>query len=236
MIRRASAILFAMLAAVAEVMADPTLTAQLAKIDVAAATIKDMSAHFQQRKFTSLLVKPLVSTGRVRSCGSVVRWDTQQPQPAVLYADKLELRLYYPEQKLEEVYPLDQRLGDLIASPLPRLAAIRDHFNIARAAPGDLADGLEQTTSAEILTLRLTPIDHALAQHVQAVIVVLDVKTGLSMAVRTIDPDGDRTDMMFSGVRLNTGLDPSALQLNVPADTMISHPLENTGPATNPSP
>jgi outer membrane lipoprotein-sorting protein len=199
---------------------DPQLDAQLTQIDAAARQIKDLSAHFEQDKFTALLKKPLISIGTVRSAGSVIRWDTDQPQPCSLYADQKNLILYYPAQKLEEIYPIDQRVSDLLSSPLPRLDTIKKHFTIKLTASSVAAP-------AGTLSLRLTPNDPELARHIQLVNVVLDIKTGLTLQVQTVDADGDRTQITFAGAQTNTGLDPSRLELQIPADTTVSHPADS---------
>jgi outer membrane lipoprotein-sorting protein len=192
------------------------------RIDNAAAGIKDLSGRFEQRKFTALLMEPLISSGQVRSAGPVVRWDTQEPSAIVLYADRDELRLYYPDQKLEEIYPIDQRMSDLLNSPLPRLSTIKAHFTIAAASADDLRD---LPGGAGTLGLRLTPIDAELTAHIHQVIVVLDISTGLTVAVRTIDADDDHTDIIFSDMHVNTGINERSLDLVLPAGTAISRPL-----------
>ncbi|MDP9174907.1 MAG: outer membrane lipoprotein carrier protein LolA [Planctomycetota bacterium] len=208
------------------------LEARLNDIDHRAGAVKDLTASFTQQKLTTLMKRPIFSTGVVRAKGSIVRWDTRSPDANVLYTDGKELRLYYPSQNLEEIYPIDQRLSDLLSSPLPRLAVVRDHFQIARAEPAVVMELLAGSgaspaaVSIGLLPLRLTPTDPALKEHVQQVIVLLDPKTSLVMAVQTTDSDGDKTTMVFSDVHLDTGLHPADLALVIPAGTSISHPLQ----------
>jgi outer membrane lipoprotein-sorting protein len=211
---------------------------QLRQIDSLAGQIKDLSARFEQKKFTALLKKPLVSSGTVRAAGLAVRWDTELPEPCVLYADEKNLRLYYPDEKSEEIYPMDQRWSDLLSSPLPRLGAIEGHFTIHRAAPDELTGGLATASDRRFsLTLRLLPSDAELAKHVGQVIVVLDEKTGMARAVETTDADGDRTQMVFSDIHVNVGLNPADLELHVPPDTAVSHPMDAAPtPSSNSSP
>jgi len=217
-------------------IADAQLAAQLSAIDSAAARVKDFSARFEQRKITALLKKPLISSGTVRCAGANVRWDTEKPEPIVLYADGVELRLYYPRDKLEEIYPIDQRLGDLLSSPVPRLGVMERHFKIERAEAADLSRLFAQIpANHSTVALRMTPTDPALTQHVRQVIVVLDQKTALALVVQTIDADGDRTEITFSDVKTNGGLSPDQIQLQVPPDTSISRPMEGA-PASAPSP
>jgi outer membrane lipoprotein-sorting protein len=149
--------------------------------------------------------------------GPVVRWDTEQPEPAVLHSDGREIRLYYPRQSVVEVYPIDRRLSDLAASPLPRLAALREHFRIEPGGtPRDPARTIE---------IRLTPTDKLLAEHVDQVRVTLDVPSACVTQVEMFDADGDTTVIQFTDVKTNTGIKDSELDLVLPAGTKVSRPL-----------
>jgi outer membrane lipoprotein-sorting protein len=204
--------------------ADPKLDALLKDIDQRAAMTADLAGRFTQEKHTALLRKPLVSSGRIRMKGSVVRWDTEQPEPGVLHSDGREIRLYYPKQSVVEVYPIDRRLSDLAASPLPRLDALRQYFRI-EALPADRAPK-DERGDANRLSLRLTPANDYLAQHVEEVRVTLDVAAAYVVRVEMDDADGDRTVIRFGDVKTNTGLKDLELNLVLPPGTKVSRPLE----------
>jgi outer membrane lipoprotein-sorting protein len=202
---------------------DPALAKQLEEIDARGGKIKDFTSDFRQEKFTALLKKPLVSAGMVRVSGPVIRWDTKEPEAQVLYGDGKEVQMYYPSQKLLEVYAIDQRLGDLASSPLPRLKALREHFTMERS------DGKRFHTppkDRQVLPLRLVPREEALRQHVEEVHVLLDVTAAHILELEIVDADGDRTHVTFSGFQLDTGVTPDDLELTVPAGTTVSRPLE----------
>lgn len=223
-------------AATAPSAPDEQLLRRLGEIDARAAHVIDLAGHFEQQKFTALLKRPLISSGRVRAAGSTARWDTDFPDRSVLYIDGKELRLYYPSQQAEEIYPIDQRMGDMLSSPLPRLATVRQHFSISSAQDEDLADLRSampgpRRTEAQILAIRLTPIEPELSKHIQEAIVVIDPVTALAIAVETIDADDDRTVITFSDMKLNTGIMASDLDLIVPSGTRVSHPLEGMSQA-----
>jgi outer membrane lipoprotein-sorting protein len=201
---------------------DSSLEQRLAAADAHAATVKDLTCHFEQEKVTAMLKEPLVSSGTVRTTGAVVRWDTEKPSPCVLYADAGEMRLYYPEQSLEEIYTIDQKFADLLASPLPRLKMIEAHFDIA-------PDPATRPSDADLIAVKLTPRDASLKNDIAEVDVLVDGRPGLATRVATVDPDGDTTTIRFSDVRVNTGLSEADLQLNVPPGTKISHPLDTGG-------
>jgi outer membrane lipoprotein-sorting protein len=202
---------------------DPALWKRMVEIDARGAEVRDLTADFEQRKFTALLRKPLVSSGAIRVRGSAMRWDTQLPEPTVLAIDEKEVRLYYPRQKTLEVYAIDQRFSSLAASPLPRLEVLRRFFSFERIAVKSFESGLDETSG---LALRLTPINQALGEHIEAVRVLLEVKTGLIQQAETIDVDGDRTLLVFSRPRTNTGLEEKDVRLEIPAGVKVSRPLQ----------
>ena len=214
------------LAATGAVAADEpaALRARLDDIDRRAAAVSDLSGRFRQEKFTALLKKPLVSSGRVRTKGAVVRWDTETPEPAVLHADGKEIRMYYPKQSVVEVYPIDRRLAELAASPLPRLAALRQHFSIEQL-PRDQQPQAERDDPNR-LALRMVPTDELLGKHVDEVRVTLDAAAASVVRVEVDDADGDHTVIRFLDVMTNTGIKPSDLELVLPAGTKVSKPLE----------
>lgn len=212
--------------------ADAVLIRELEEIDARAAEIKDLSAGFEQQKFTALLKKPLVSEGKVRVRPPRTRWDTSKPHKSVLLLDDHELKLYDPEAKTLEVYDVAGGLSRMTASPVPRLSAVKDEFAIARLEPSAM-DG--KATGDAFVALRLTPIDTALQEHVSEVRVLIDRKLACATQVEVTDADGDRTVIRFRDLELNTGIDADGLDLKVPDGTKVSHPLEGLG-ASPPSP
>jgi outer membrane lipoprotein-sorting protein len=209
----------------------PDLTAVLDTLDARAAQISDLSADFEQKKFTTLTTDPLVSSGAVRACDDVARWDTQAPQPSVLYSNGREFRLYYPDQKLEEIYPVGASLSDMLSSPLPRFHALAAHFRIETADISALSDLGNLPHANHLLVVRLVPTDDSIRQHIQEVVLAIDSDQATALAMRTVDADGDRTDVLFRHVKMNTGMKAGDLDLQIPAGTTVSHPLEGAGQA-----
>jgi outer membrane lipoprotein-sorting protein len=160
--------------------------------------------------------------------GSVVRWDTETPEPTVLHSNGREIRMFYPRQRVVEIYQIDKRITDLAASPLPRLAALREHFRIEPASPNAVAgvDASNQPGGGERVAIRLIPTDEFLKEHVDQVLVVLDAAAACVASVEVDDADGDRTIIRFSDVKLNAGLKDADVALAVPPGTKESRPLE----------
>ena len=201
--------------------ADSALWKKLTEIDARAARIQSLSANFQQQKFTPILAQPLVSSGLVKIRGAVIRWNTITPEKSVLFINPQEAKIYYPAQKTLEIYPLDQRLGELAASPLPRMDVLKTRFSFEQIPVKEL---LEDGDPGRFLALSLSPSDPTLRQHLQQVRVLLDVAGSYIVKAEVTDADGDRTVLSFSNTQLN--VDVGDLSLTVPPGTRVSHPLE----------
>jgi hypothetical protein len=205
---------------------DPALWRRMAEVNSRAGAIHDLVADFEQSKFTPLLKKPLLSKGVVRATTSVMLWDTTSPQPTVMRITQADAAIYYPKEKLLEVYPISGQLGALAASPLPDLRALKQYFRFEAIAAKDLDPSANDEA---FLSLRLAPVEASLREHVAQVRVLIDAKSGLMIRFEMTDPDGDRTVMSFSNIRTNTGLDESQLAIRAPLDVKTVRPLENLG-------
>jgi outer membrane lipoprotein-sorting protein len=200
---------------------DAALWQKMTDIDARGSKISSLVADFEQKKYTALLRKPLTSSGKVRVRGAIMRWDTEKPEPNVMLVGDKDVQLYYSAQKTVEVYTLDQRLAELAASPLPRLAVLKDRFSFAEIPAADMDKSAD---AGKVLALKLTPIQDELRQHVQEVRVLLDIAAGYIVQAELTDGDGDRTVIHFRNVVVNT--DIGDLELKVPAGTKITRPLD----------
>src|SRR5439155_16208938 len=170
---------------------DPALWTRMVEINGRSQNIANLTADFEQRKVTPMLKRPLISTGRVTVAGASMRWDTTKPEPTVMLVDEKQVQLYYPKQKTLEIYHVDEHLGSLAASPLPRLDVLKKFFTFEQLPESDSSK----------LALRMTPIDPALREHVEQVRVLLDVASGYILRAEMVDSDGDRTIIAFSNIQ-----------------------------------
>ena len=197
--------------------ADGAFIRQLEAIDQRASAIADLTADFVQEKHSPLLRKPLVSRGAVRAKGGLALWKTTEPEPAEMSIDPQLLRMYYPKQRVIEEYPMQQQLGMMAASPLPRLSAIRESFSMSRDA--------QQPTDGGV-AVRMEPQSAELKRYVDHVRVVLDEQRCVVTEFAMVDPDGEQTVIRFSNVRTNANLTDDQLKLDAPAGTKVVRPLE----------
>lgn len=206
---------------------DPQLWTEMTAVDAKASRIADLTADFEQRKFTPLLKKPLVSTGRVLGKGAGTMWITEKPEPTRMLVDASEIRIHYPRQAVLEIYPIQGQLGALAASPLPRLDVLKRFFSFERIAASSLDPGKDD---AKCLALRMTPTDPTLREHVEEVKVLLDRGSGFILRAENTDADGERTVLTFANVRIDAGVTNDAMRLDVPPGTKESRSLGGLGP------
>jgi outer membrane lipoprotein-sorting protein len=207
----------------AEETSSPSLKARLEAFDAKTREIEDLSARFEQEKHSALLRKPLVSRGRVRVKGDVIRWDTREPIESVIHMDDRQARIYYPDQNSLEVYPLVADLRFLAGSPVPRMAELEEHFDITECE----SDGLEKAIAerADSLVVALKARDERLASRVSRIRLVLDERAGVMRLFELTDPSGERTLIRFTEIKVNLGLDVEDVALDTPAETKVSYPL-----------
>jgi len=198
---------------------DPKLWVRMVEVNAKAAKIEHLTADFTQEKFTPLLKRPVVSVGKIVVSGASMRWDTQKPEPTVMLIRDKEVELYYPKLKVVEIYPMDEQLGSLAASPLPRLDVLKRFFSFVE---------IPDESSRDRLALKLTPIDPALGTHIEQVHVLLDTTDGYILRAEMLDADGDRTVIRFSNIL--TGTRPAGeLKIDLPPDVKVTRPLDALG-------
>jgi hypothetical protein len=192
----------------------PALADELVRIDSVASKVEDLTADFEQRKYSPLLRDPLITRGTIRAKGAALIWRSEEPEVTRTRVTLDRLQIFYARQNVVEEYPIAGKLGALAASPLPRLATLRERFTITR----DAGDNFAAAEGGDRLTLRLDPIDAEVKQYVGHIRVLLDMARGLVLSFEMVDPDGERTTISFT---------PDAeLELGAPKDAKFVKPLE----------
>lgn len=206
------------------------LLKKLKKIDKRSLAIKDLTADYKQLRYSPLLKKPLVTHGKLLARPPVVLWASEGKNPVKMRINDKTLRILYLKPNVEEVYPIDSRLAALAASPLPELSATRKLFIISK---GKISDLPAPPKGVKILVIRLEPKGKKLAKHVDHVQVMLDVKNGVIMAMEIVNVGGGKTIMLFSKIKMNTGLKDKQLKLNAPEDVKVVYPLKGKNQNNN---
>ncbi|MFW6059254.1 MAG: LolA family protein [Phycisphaeraceae bacterium] len=206
----------------------PELWEKLRAIDEQLADVETLQAEFIKLKHTPLLKRPLTSEGTVRVKGRMMRWDTHGDHPSTTLMRDGELRLYQPDEKRLEIYPLEQRFAMFGASPQPRLTELVQRFDTEQRAPSELFESLdaEDAPDQRYLALRLVPKDDELREHVEALLVLIDRDAGRIDRLRLGQGAGESVEYRFTDVQLNVDLPDDVFELDLPADVHISRPLE----------
>lgn len=201
---------------------DAEFDKRLEAIDAAIVKMTDLQAEFEQTRRTPLIKKPLVSSGRVRCKGDLVRWDTTKPRESSLLIGHGVIRVFYPEDKLVEEYPVDEGFRDLAGAPLPRLAVLKARFDVAELATKELSGN---DADKNLLAVLLTPKSKELLKHVATVKVLIDVSINAATKIVITDADGDVTETSFRNVKINSGLTTEEVDPKFPGDVRVSRPL-----------
>src|SRR5438270_886466 len=99
---------------------DAALWERMKSVDAKSGAIADLTANFEQQKFTPLMKKPLISKGTLVAKGAGMLWDTRSPEPTVMRVDEKEVTLFYPKQKTAEVYRMGGKFEMITSFPVPR--------------------------------------------------------------------------------------------------------------------
>ena len=210
---------------------DEQLIEQLQRLAKTSEGIDDLSSAFKQRRYSPLLRKPIQSEGRIRSIKGLSRWDTSEPYESIMMVKPDRLELFDPEQNTLEVYPIEKRFGELLANPRPSPGDWLKQFDLQRAAPDMLSEqmqedcAIDQQDDASFLLIRLTPKHEAMAEVVQELVIVLDVKTALSRGMAWTTGEQERTEIFFSKTEINQGLATKDLRFAVPDSARVVYPL-----------
>jgi outer membrane lipoprotein-sorting protein len=135
--------------------------------------------------------------------------------------------LYYPDDALIEVYPVESGFRDLAGVPMPQLHLLRKRFDIA---PMKVHDMDPTADPDRFLAIALTPKAEDLRDHVTSIKMMIDQFRSVATKVFITGPDGDRTEISFSNIQLNTGMDPARVDLSTPEGTRRVSPLGEADP------
>lgn len=190
----------------------------LTQIDQQSSDISSLKATFRQVKHSSILRKPLVSSGTIQMLEDRVRWDTKEPNASVLLASSEGVRIYYPDLNVIEVYRLSDQLRQLAGSPVFRLSELNRNFTI---------DSNLKTSDSGVLSLELIPRDESLRKHLKSIRLDVHAETGIVRQVELRNVDDERTEISFERIRVNPTLTTRDLDLDVPENVRTVHPLGN---------
>ncbi len=197
---------------------------RLAEVDAKMALITDLSADFEQKKKTALLKKPMLSSGTVVCKTEKVLWQTIKPRKNTMLVADGKVTIYYPDDKLAEIYSMGTQFRDAAGGPLPRLSKLKETFDIAELDVGEFAKDMDASTLVNTIAIKLTPKSDELKKHIASVRVLINESVPCADRIVLVDPEGDETELRFSKVEINKGVKEEDLDLKLPQNTKVSEP------------
>ncbi|MFG0304693.1 MAG: outer membrane lipoprotein carrier protein LolA [Phycisphaerales bacterium JB040] len=206
---------------------DPALLEELRELDARLGQLESMRARFRQTRTIPMLRRPMESSGTMLWLRGTIRWDTLEPAPSTMLVREGEIRLYYPESEILEIYqtgdaPSDADLPAVArAGASPRLTELLDRFAIARVPP----ERFESPPEGDMLGLELTPLADELGERVRRVLVLIDTRVPMARLVQIESADGEVTRIELDRLRFEPVVTEDELAIDVPEGTLISRPM-----------
>ncbi|MGH8437235.1 MAG: outer membrane lipoprotein chaperone LolA [Pseudomonas sp.] len=130
------------------------------------------------------------------------RWHTDAPQEQLLVSNGQKVWLYDPDLQQVTIQKLDQRLTHTPALLLSGdVSQIRQNFDITLKEAGDVVDFILKPKAKDTLFDNLR----------------LSFRKGVINDMQLIDSVGQRTNILFLGVKMNAALDAGQFTFDIPA-------------------
>ncbi len=225
--------------------AQPPATSEVDRVlDAWEARMKGLTSftcRFRQEKKVSFMRRPLVSTGTMAFRERRLLWRTETPAPGFLAVDATEVRIYTPEFKLLEIYPLAGARAPGASATAgsgasPSQGASPTWSGAFPGFTGDLA-ALREPYLPELrplpagskeMRLRFTPRREELKKEVVHVEITLDPQYSIT-TWRIVRANGDELALSIEEFVANAKVSDADLTFDVPADVKVVRPL--AGPA-----
>lgn len=190
------------------------LNALINRVSEAQRSAETLSARFEQRRESRLLLDPVVSRGHFFfAAPEAVRWEYESPRAMTVLVANGSVITYRPgEGRAERVaVGRSQRRFMRFFSATQPLAELREHFDFTMRDPG--GDGRYE--------LELRPTTPQIRRRLRAIHIEIDRERFLPMVVAYDEPDGDTTRYVFSDVNVNSPLEEGLFSLDLPAGVEV---------------
>jgi outer membrane lipoprotein-sorting protein len=187
-------------------------------IDEQQRKIQTVAAHFSQKKETSLLREPLLSSGWVKfKRPDQIHWTYVKPEPMEVALDGKTLWFYTPGRSRAEQYSLAR--GKRIAQYLDPLTAI---FQKPFA---ELAEGytivFEGLAADQTCHFRLQPKGETVQKFLSRVDLWIDKSSGAILRFKMLESNGDQLSLQFENLQINPLLTDDDLKVKIPPSARV---------------
>ena len=200
----------------AEPLAPNELKALVGRIREKRAAAPQVHADFQEEKTIRMMIKPVVSTGKVWfQAPNKFRREVKGNSPSVTVSDGQQLWIYYPKFQSAERYslgkrsPLDAGIAAITASL--NLEGVEDTYHITGSSEGDG------------FVLQMAPRAPSMKKLLQRFSIRLNTNLQVERT-EMLQPNGDRIVTTYSN-ESRAPIEPATFQFAPPAGTNITTPL-----------
>lgn len=175
-----------------------------------------LRATFRQTKTTPVLRRPIESSGTVLVMEKTSLWKTTKPSVMTMRVCPEDVRFYYPDDRLLEIYELPAYAASLAIGPSVDLAALRESFALQRdeELQGD-------HDASKKLAVRLVPKAQALREAAGEVSVLVDLEQRIAVEMVSRDASGAMTRTTFENVRTDAPMEASDLEIDTADDVEV---------------
>jgi outer membrane lipoprotein carrier protein len=190
------------------------LAALVQRVSQVQASMASLSANFELRRTSHLLAAPSVSRGRFYfKAPDSVRWEYETPRPMTVLVSGGFAITYRPAEKRAEsveVGRAQRRVFRFISAAEP-LEKLKQYFSFTFRDPGPIGN----------YTLELKPTSHQIKKRLRSLELEIQRQTLLPIRVAYTEADGDRTEYVFSDIKVNAEQPAGLFSLTLPPDVQV---------------
>lgn len=186
--------------------------------------IETLTGQFTQRKETSFMREPLISSGRVRvKRPHRIYLAYDSPQPLVISIDGQQMQIYHVDRNRLEQYSLRSAMG---FAPFwePFLQVFQRPFSAWEEKYFVDYRGLEGSRLHHFL---LSPKEEKTRRFLAQIELWIDGSSGAIERFRMTEPQGDRLRLDFENLQINPPLGDEELKIQIPPGVKV---IEPSGP------
>lgn len=177
---------------------DQPLRHRLEEIEARLNAIAHMRGKFRQTRQIPMLRQPMKSSGTVLLRDGAIRWDTLEPAASIMLVRADEIRMYYPDAAILEIYQSGRADVPMQArGARPAVGQLYEWFSI-REIPASSFEGVPDTDQ---LGLELVPHEESADALVESVRVLIDTAIPMIRRIRITSKDGESTDIELLDLR-----------------------------------
>lgn len=187
----------------------------IARIKWEQARLRSMEMSFVQNKSSVLLLQPEESHGKLWfQTPDKARWEFTKPNPTTVLIQGETMLTWYRDLKKAERIDVGRQADRILQylSASSSLETLQRYFILKVAFPRD---------PKEPFRLELEPRFSRVAKRIKGMAIHLDRQGYWPVYLQYTEPDGDKTELRFSDVRLNQPIAPTVFDLKLPSDVEV---------------